>query len=181
MSNKNTIQSLEEQIADLQEQLRIEKQRKESLWNDLYEFFLEKIYSSEITEDTEASCEILANLVARQIIEWANRQRESLGRRIANSGSLRMPVYTDCLNDLVLTLSQPGKTPLEVFEPLDIPEVDFQVSPWEESTVSLPNPPGPRSEAQQALAESRQPMEKLNPFSKRVNVPKPRPVIDDPV
>lgn len=175
MKDKVKIDDLERQIAELQEQLRIEKQRKESLWNDLYELFLEKIYNSELTEDSEASCKALATLVAMKMTEWANRQRESLGKKIANSGSLRMPVYTDCLNDLVFTLSQPGSTPPKAVEPLPLPEADVEVSPWDESRSSLPPSPGPRENLQQPLTEERPPMEKLNSFSKRVNVPKPRP------
>lgn len=175
MSDRPKIEDLERQIAELQEQLRAEKQRKESLWNDLYELFLEKIYKGELTEDSEISCKALATLVAMKMTDWANRQRESLGKKIANSGSIRMPVYTDCLNDLVFTLSQPGTTPPKAVDPIELPEVDLDTPAWDEDGTLLPPTPGPRENIPQSQEEGPPPMEKLNSFSKRVNVPKPRP------
>lgn len=171
MKEKAKIEDLERQIAELQEQLRLEKQRKDSLWNELYETFLEKVYGSEANEDSEMSCKVLASLVSVKLTEWANRQRESLAEKIARSGSLRMPVYTDCLNDLVFTLAQPGTTPPPVVKPLEVPQADLEVSPWEEDSP-LPPTPGPRDNLNLETQETA-PMEKLNSFSKRVNVPKP--------
>lgn len=178
MSDSDAIRVLEEQISQLQEELRKERQKKDSLWNGFYELFLEKIYNSDLTEESEASCKALATLVAIKMTEWANRQRESLGKKIANSGSLRMPVYTDCLNDLLFTLSQPGGSRPKTIEPLDLPEADFEDSPWEGRNF-LPPSPGPRENLQSYLTENQQPMEKLNSFSKRVNVPRPRPATNN--
>lgn len=172
MKDKVKIEDLEKQIAELQEQLRIEKQRKESLWNDLYELFLEKVYNSEVTEDSDLSCKTLANLVSVKMTEWANRQRENLAKKIAKSGTLRMPVYTDCLNDLVFTLSQPGTTPPAQVKPLEVPEAEFDGPVEQDSDLPLPPTPGPRENFGQSGQEMA-PMEKLNSFSKRVNVPKP--------
>lgn len=169
---KVKIEDLEKQIAELQEQLRVEKQRKESLWNELYELFIERIFNTEVNEESEASCKELATLVSVKMAEWASRQREELAKKIVKSGSLRMPVYTDCLNDLVFTLSQPGTTPPEALKPLEVPRADVEFSPWEEGDSPIPPAPGPR-DSPPAGQQSEAPMEKLNSFSKRVNVPKP--------
>lgn len=172
MKEKAKIEDLERQIAELQEQLRLEKQRKESLWNDLYETFLDKVYGSEANEDSEMSCKVLASLVSVKLTEWANKQREALAEKIARSGSLRMPVYTDCLNDLVFTLAQPGTTPPPVVKPSEVPQSEFDSMASEEGEPALPPVPGPRENFAQP-GQDMAPMEKLNSFSKRVNVPKP--------
>lgn len=172
MKEKAKIEDLERQIAELQEQLRLEKQRKESLWNELYETFLDQVYGSEENEDSELSCKVLASLVSVKLTEWANRQREALAEKIARSGSLRMPVYTDCLNDLVFTLAQPGTTPPSAVKGLEAPQADVEVSHHVDEGNSLPEAPGPRQNLDQ-IGINAEPLEKLNSFSKRVNVPKP--------
>lgn len=173
MNEKTTIEELQRQIAALQEQLRIEQQKKESLWNELYELFLEKIYKGEDTEESEASCGSLATLVADKLSDWVSRQRQNLGDRIAKSGRIRMPAYTDCLNDLVFSLSPPGSTRYKGVEPLEDPALDADVTPWDEGEPALPQPPEAR---ERSLEAPSQPLEKLNSFSKRVNVPRPRKV-----
>lgn len=171
MSEKLTVEDLQRQIAELQEQLRIEQQKKDSLWNELYELFLEKIYKGEETKESEASCESLAILVADKMSDWVSRQRENLGGKIAKSGRIRMPVYTDCLNDLVFSLSPPGMTRYKAVEPIEEPAMEADITPWDEGDPALPAPPETR---ERSLEAPPQPLEKLNSFSKRVNVPKPR-------
>lgn len=171
MSEKLSIEELQRQIAQLQEQLRIEQQKKDSLWNELYELFLEKIYKREETEESEASCKSLATLVADTMSDWVSRQRENLGNKIARSGRIRMPVYTDCLNDLVFSLCPPGTTRYKAVEPVEEPALEADVTPWDEGEPALPPPPEAR---ERSLETPGQPLEKLNSFSKRVNVPKPR-------
>lgn len=173
MSDKLTIEDLQRQIAELQERLRIEQQKKDSLWNGLYELFLAKIYNGEETEESEASCKSLATLVADKMSDWVFRQRQNLGEKIAKSGRIRMPAYTDCLNDLVFSLSPPGMTRYKAVEPVEEPAMEADITTWDEGGTELPLPPEAR---ERSLEAPPQPLEKLNSFSKRVNVPRPRKV-----
>lgn len=164
MSDSDTIKALEEQIAQLQEALRREKQKKESLWNDIYELFLS-------LEMGETEAETTTSKVRDALSEWVNKQRNNLGNKIAKSGNIRMPVYTDCLNDLIYALSPPGTTRYyKEVEPLEFEAPEVEAFQPESVGPNLPPQPPIRYLREE---EEFEPMDKLNSFSKRVNVPKP--------
>jgi hypothetical protein len=169
ITKKPSVKELEAQIAELQEMLRAEVQRKESLWNEISELLL----SNGELALAEDSAEELATQISDLLSNWVNRQREKLGQKIAESKTLKMPLYTDCLNDLVYALSPPGTKRYEPVEPLEVPVAEADVTAWEEEPdLPLPEPPGRRENFMDPREQP--PMDKLNTFNKRVNVPKPR-------
>jgi len=144
------VEKLEKEIARLQEQLRAEKRKSESLWNDLYEHFLKE-------GNSEENSGWWADQISQIFSRWVVNQRTKLSERISESGELTMPPYTDCLNDLAMSLSPPGSEPPEWIPSLS----DFEVTRQHSSKLPMVVP----------MDEA----EALKPRKRTINVPKPIP------
>lgn len=152
---QKTIEDLEKQIALLTSELNLAKRKSESLWCKTFDSLLEEGNDEETAEHfADKFSEILSN--------WAKSQRDRLAISVASSGV--MPPYSECLNDLVVTVSHPGKEPEKLGdvpfpEKEDVLETPFQRLPTVES---VPNP-----------SDSLSDDAKIGPPKmKRVNVPK---------
>ena len=156
----DSIEILQKQIVKLQEELAMEKRKKESLWHSIYSSLRNKGLLSKKSSD-------LSHEITKCISEWVFSQRSKLEAKVYNG---RIPLYTDCLNDLLASLSSPesasGPAKVEPLGDLTVGELDSTIPEPPENP--LPEVPNERRNMDEI------PMEKINPFSKRVNVPKQR-------
>lgn len=155
------IKELEDQIAKLQKQLINAKRTENSLWNSIYEKCREMRISAR-------NAKILSNFFSETISTWAQDQGNKYNN--AYKGSHSAPGFVDCLNRLIGAVESPD------------PEVSFELvkslrfgakddSPIDEMPETIVAYPPPENTA--ARDSERVPDEKFNPFSRRVNIPKP--------
>jgi len=103
MSNsQEIIEKLKDQIAFLTAELNRVEQKSNSLWSQLQDAFLQEGNDSE-------NANFWADRISQIFSTWVHTQRTNLTQRIVSTGV--MPPYTDCLNDLVVSISPPGSTP----------------------------------------------------------------------
>ena len=96
------VAQLEKQISFLTQELERARNRSESLWSDIYERCVNEGNDKDNAEFwADSICELLSG--------WVHSKRASLTQRVVSTGA--MPPYTDCLNDLVVSLTPPGSTP----------------------------------------------------------------------
>ena len=155
--SQDLVTKLEEQIAFLIAELDKARKKSDSLWSDIYEAFMQE------GNDTD-NAEFWADKVSQLVSSWVHSQRTSLGQRVVATGA--MPPYTDCLNDLVVSLAPPGSAPPSLppeFAEMALTPVSGPTLP----TTALPPPVaynGLSADAQVGPAKM-----------KRVNVPKAIP------
>jgi hypothetical protein len=103
MSNsQEIIEKLKDQIAFLTAELNRVEQKSNSLWSQLQDAFLQEGNDSE-------NADFWADRISQIFSTWVHNQRTNLTQRIMSTGV--MPPYTDCLNDLVVSISPPGSAP----------------------------------------------------------------------
>jgi hypothetical protein len=108
---KDRISQLEEQVAFLMGELERERRRSDSMWGAIHAAFIDEGNDKE-------QAEFWADRISALVADWVNNRRENLNQRILATGA--MPPYTDCLNELIISISPPGSTPapLPEFNPL---------------------------------------------------------------
>jgi hypothetical protein len=108
---KDRISQLEEQVAFLMGELERERRRSDSMWGAIHAAFIDEGNDKE-------QAEFWADRISALVADWVNNRRENLNQRILTTGA--MPPYTDCLNELIISISPPGSTPapLPEFNPL---------------------------------------------------------------
>lgn len=103
MSNsQELIKTLKDQIAFLTAELERAQTKSDSLWSQIQSAFIQE-------GNDEENAEFWSDKISQIISEWVQVQRSNLTQRIMETGS--MPPYTDCLNQLVVSISPPGSTP----------------------------------------------------------------------
>jgi hypothetical protein len=152
---QKTIEDLERQIALLTSELNLARRKSESLWCTIYDSFIEE-------GNEEDTAEHFANKFSEILTSWARSQRDRLSVSVASTGV--MPPYSDCLNDLVVSISPPGKDP-EVLGDVPVPD--------KEDVLEIPTQRVPTIETVPNPSETLSDDAKVGPPKmKRVNVPK---------
>ena len=110
-NSKDRISQLEEQVAFLMGELERERRRSDSLWGAIYAAFIDE-------DNGKEEAQFWADRISALVADWVNNRRENLNQRIMATGA--MPPYSDCLNELIISISPPGSTPapLPEFNPL---------------------------------------------------------------
>jgi hypothetical protein len=110
-NSKDRISQLEEQVAFLMGELERERRRSDSLWGAIYAAFIDE-------DNGKEEAQFWADRISALVADWVNNRRENLNQRILATGA--MPPYSDCLNELSISISPPGSTPapLPEFNPL---------------------------------------------------------------
>lgn len=158
MSNQQElIEKLKEQIAFLTSELERAEKKSDSLWSNIHDAFIDEGNEGE-------QAEFWADRISELVSSWVAKQRDSLGRRIVATGA--MPPYTDCLNDLIVSISPPGSAPPA------LPEEFAQMAGAPVVGPTLPTTSLPPPVTYNGLSADAQ----LGPAKmQRVNVPKPFP------
>lgn len=152
---QKTIEELERQIAQLTAELTLVRQRSDSIWFNIFTVFMDEGNS----EDTS---EYYADKFTNILLNWSKEQRDRLSKIVATTGT--MPPYSQCLNDLIVGLTPPGKEP-EVLREVPVPE--------EEDILDLPEVRTPKVEKVLSPSESLSDDAKIGPPKMMpVNVPK---------
>ena len=169
--NRNDrISQLEEQVALLMGELERERRRSDSLWGAIHAAFIDE-------GNDKDNAEFWADRISALVADWVNNRRENLNQRIMATGA--MPPYTDCLNELAISISPPGSTPapLPEFNPLHAQyPIGSQAAPTHGSYQPYQPPTQlpsiPMSVAMNPSVPQHAPVmgERIAP---RVNVPKP--------
>lgn len=167
---KDRISQLEEQVAFLMGELERERRRSDSMWGAIHAAFIDEGNDKE-------QAEFWADRISALVADWVNNRRENLNQRILTTGA--MPPYTDCLNELIISISPPGSTPapLPEFNPLHAQyPIGSQATPMPGSYLpyqpptQLPSIPMPAAMNLSALQQTAVVGERIAP---RVNVPRP--------
>jgi hypothetical protein len=155
---QKTIENLEKQIAQLTAELSLARKKSESLWCTVFDSFIED-------GNDESTADHFANKFSVIILDWAKTQRDRLSRTVASTGV--MAPYSQCLNDLVVSITAPGKEPEKLG---DVPV------PLKEDILDLPDIRQPTVEDVPKASEQLSDDAKVGPPKmKRVNVPKGTP------
>jgi hypothetical protein len=172
-NSKDRISQLEEQVAFLMGELERERRRSDSLWGAIYAAFIDE-------DNGKEEAQFWADRISALVADWVNNRRENLNQRIMATGA--MPPYSDCLNELIISISPPGSTPapLPEFNPLHaqhtivtqaapMPEPYQPYQPYQPPT-QLPSIPMPVAMTPSAPQQAAVTGERIAP---RVNVPRP--------
>ena len=148
------ILQLQQQIAELTRELERVQRRSTSLWQTIYDAFIDEGNDTEIAE-------LWSNRLSKIISDWVMARRSELSQKLVSTGE--MPPYTDCLNELLVSTAPEGSAPPPLLEPAGRPS-DHQ-APFVPPVNSEPVPPAPHGLSPDAVAGP--------PKMQRVNVPKP--------
>jgi hypothetical protein len=172
--NRNDrISQLEEQVAFLMGELERERRRSDSLWGAIHAAFIDE-------GNDKDNAEFWADRISALVADWVNNRRENLNQRIMATGA--MPPYSDCLNELIISISPPGSTPapLPEFNPLHAQHtIGTQAAPTSGSyqpyqpyqpPTQLPSIPTTVAMTPSAPQQTAVTGERIAP---RVNVPRP--------
>jgi hypothetical protein len=171
-NSKDRISQLEEQVAFLMGELERERRRSDSLWGAIYAAFIDE-------DNGQEEAQFWADRISALVADWVNNRRENLNQRIMATGA--MPPYSDCLNELIISISPPGSTPapLPEFNPLHAQHtIGTQAAPTSGSyqpyqpyqPPQLPSIPMTVAMTPSAPQQAAVTGERIAP---RVNVPKP--------
>jgi len=172
-NSKDRISQLEEQVAFLMGELERERRRSDSLWGAIYAAFIDE-------ENGKEEAQFWADRISALVADWVNNRRENLNQRIMATGA--MPPYSDCLNELIISISPPGSTPapLPEFNPLHAQHtISYQAAPMPEPyqpyqpyqpPTQLPSIPTTVAMTPSAPQQAAVTGERIAP---RVNVPRP--------
>ena len=155
-------------------ELERERRRSDSLWGAIYAAFIDE-------DNGKEEAQFWADRISALVADWVNNRRENLNQRIMATGA--MPPYSDCLNELIISISPPGSTPapLPEFNPLHAQHtIGTQAAPTPGSYQPY-QPPSqlpsiPMSGALNQSVPQQAPVlgERIAP---RVNVPRPFAVV----
>lgn len=169
-NRKDRISQLEEQVAFLMGELERERRRSDSLWGAIYAAFIDE-------DNGKEEAQFWADRISALVADWVNNRRENLNQRIMATGA--MPPYSDCLNELIISISPPGSTPapLPEFNPLHAQHtIGTQAAPTPGSYLpyqpptQLPSIPTTVAMTPSAPQQAAVTGERIAP---RVNVPRP--------
>jgi len=176
-NHKDRISQLEEQVAFLMGELERERRRSDSLWGAIYAAFIDE-------DNGKEEAQFWADRISALVADWVNNRRENLNQRIMATGA--MPPYSDCLNELIISISPPGSTPapLPEFNPLHAQHtIGTQAAPTSGSyppyqpyqpLTQLPSIPTTVAMTPSAPQQAAVTGERIAP---RVNVPRPFAVL----
>jgi hypothetical protein len=148
-------------------ELEKERRRSDSLWGAIQAAFIDE-------GNDKDNAQFWADKVSSLVADWVNNRRANLNQRIMTTGA--MPPYTDCLNELVISVAPPGSTPEfpPDFNPL---YAEQREGPQLLLTSNAPQPYSPYQPNQLSSVHpsTMQPGagDRLVPEHRRVNVPKP--------
>jgi hypothetical protein len=97
-NSQDRVSELEKQIIALQRELDDARRQSTSMWCKIYDLCIGLELSEEVSQ-------MMTDQISYIVKEWVRDQRAKVGRRYASLGSL--PPYTDCLNDVVVSISDP--------------------------------------------------------------------------
>lgn len=97
-TNNKTVASLEKQIIELQRELDRARRHSTSLWVQIHDYFVQTL-----GEENEELAEATTEAISEIVMDWVRGQREMITRF-----NVLRP-YTDCLNDLTVSISDPDK------------------------------------------------------------------------
>jgi hypothetical protein len=169
-NRKDRISQLEEQVAFLMGELERERRRSDSLWGAIYAAFIDE-------KNGEEEAQFWADRISALVADWVNNRRENLNQRILATGA--MPPYSDCLNELIISISPPGSTPapLPEINPLHAQHtISYQAAPMPgeyqpyQPPTQLPSIPMPVAMNPSVPHQAAVVGERIAP---RVNVPRP--------
>lgn len=101
-SSQDRISDLERQLIALQRELDEARRQSVSMWCKIRDF------CTGINLPDELSLEV-TNGVSNIINDWVRDQRSKMNNRYSILST--MPPYTDCLNDIVVSITNPATTP----------------------------------------------------------------------
>lgn len=104
-NSQDKVSELEKQIIALQRELDEARRQSTSMWCKIYDLCINLELSEEVSQ-------MLTDQISSIIKDWVRDQRTKIGRRYASLGSL--PPYTDCLNDVVVSISNPEAPELDL-------------------------------------------------------------------
>jgi len=148
-NTEQAISQIEQQISTLMRELDRLRRGSNSIRGTIYDAFIDE-------GNDEGAAEFWSDRIAIIVSNWVSSQRSELGKRIISTGE--MPPYTDCLNDLLVSISDSGF-------PADTPFDNVPVAP----AMAAPPPPVPIRDGLSADAQAGPPK------MQRVNVPKAKP------
>jgi hypothetical protein len=155
-SSQDKISQLEKQIIDLQRELDAARKNSTSIWCKVFDDLID----SGIEQDR---ADELADMFAKAVVDWTKAQRAKINRKVSSMGV--MPPYTDCLNDLIVSASNPETDHSDLLPPEE-PDRDLlaEITP----AVRIPTPPPSITQGDDSSLH-------MGPAKMlRVNVPKPR-------
>lgn len=153
-TSQDTISYYEQQIIELQRKLDKARKLSTSIWCQIFD---------ELTASPEEEPAAMADKISTIIAGWASSQRERINRNASTMGI--MPPYSDCLNDLIVSASNPDSEP-DIPEPSEAPFTGSEL-PGEPVGSRVPPPPlPPVPAAGDGLSVG-------PPKMMRVNVPRP--------
>lgn len=97
-TSQDKISDLERQIIALQRELDDARRQSTSMWCKVYDLCISLELSSDVSQ-------MLTDQISSIVKDWVKDQRTKIGRRYSSLGSL--PPYTDCLNDVIVSMSNP--------------------------------------------------------------------------
>jgi hypothetical protein len=148
------ILQIQQQIAELNRELDRLQKRSTSLWQTVYNAFIEEGNDEEIAE-------LWSNRLSKIISDWVASRRSELGKKLVATGE--MPPYTDCLNELLLATAPAGSSPPPLPEPTG--PINDALGGFVPPVHGEPVLPVPQGLSPDAVAGP--------PKMQRVNVPKP--------
>lgn len=101
-SSQDRISELEKQIISLQRELDNARRQSTSMWCKVNDLCTGLDFPKDVSE-------MLTSEISNIVKEWAKEQRSKISRRYSSLGSL--PPYTDCLNDVIVSISNPEVEP----------------------------------------------------------------------
>jgi hypothetical protein len=163
-NSQDRVSELERQIISLQRELDEARRQSTSMWCKIHDLCL----NLELSEETST---MLTEAISGIVKDWVRDQRSKMGRRYSSLGS--MPPYTDCLNDVTVSISNPeAEIDLEPYsyEQEDLPQGEEPISAYDlydnSAAVRIPPPPPPNLVSNQGDFGG-------PPKMMRVNVPRP--------
>lgn len=120
-NTEQAISKIEQQISTLMRELDRLRRGSNSIRGTVYDAFIDE-------GNDEGAAEFWSDRIATIVSNWVSNQRSELGKRIISTGE--MPPYTDCLNDLLISISDSGF-------PVDVP---FDNAPAQPAMGASPPP-----------------------------------------
>lgn len=157
-TSQDRISDLEKQIISLQRELDEARRQSTSMWCKIHDLCT----SLDFPEDAST---LLTDEVSKIVKTWVNDQRSKVNRRYSSLGSL--PPYTDCLNDIIVSISNPEVEP--ELAPYSYEMEGEQAWPVDDVPMGgrIPPPPPPNLVSSHGTFEG-------PPKMMKVNVPRPK-------